>query len=46
MVQDARSYLSVRLATGLLEIDGLSFRPVSDRQVDALRNYIEGGGQP
>jgi tetratricopeptide (TPR) repeat protein len=44
LANDGRVTLSV-LATGALQLDGLSVRAVTDRELDALSNFIERTGQ-
>jgi len=43
VTQDGRLNTSIRLVVGVMEFDGLSILPVSDRQVDAMANFVEGG---
>jgi tetratricopeptide (TPR) repeat protein len=43
---DGRLRLSVRSFLGMMELSGLSVRPVSDLQVDTLRSFTEGTDPP
>jgi tetratricopeptide (TPR) repeat protein len=45
-VQDGLFRLSVRDYLGVMEISGLSVRPVSDLQLDTLRSFTEGTDTP
>ncbi len=42
----AKLTLSIRHIFGVMEFDGLSVRPVSDREHDSLANFIEGPQTP
>lgn len=42
LTQDGRLVVTIRQVTGVMEIDGLTVRPVSDREVDSLTNFVEG----
>ena len=42
VTQDGRVDFSIRLVSGVMEIDAFSILPVSDRQMDSLANFIEG----
>ncbi len=44
--QDCNLKLSFYNHTGAILYDGLSIRPVTDRQVDSLQNFLEGGKGP
>ena len=39
---DGRLAFTIRQVLGVVEIDGLSMRPVTDRQADALNNFLKG----
>jgi tetratricopeptide (TPR) repeat protein len=43
--QDGRVMIYFFYALGVLEIDGLSIQPISDRQKDLLHNFVEGPDQ-
>ena len=43
---DGRLQLSIKNFTGLMEIDGVTVRPVSDRQNDSLTSFLEGTEKP
>jgi tetratricopeptide (TPR) repeat protein len=43
---DGRIVLSIRHIFGVMELDGISVQPVSDRQHDSLVNFLEGPSTP
>jgi hypothetical protein len=46
LTTNAQLYFTLRHTQGLVEIDDLSVRPISDRDRDALTNFIEGVEKP
>ncbi len=46
VTQDGRATFSFFNVQGLVEVDGFSVQPVSDRQSEALRTFIEGSTPP
>ena len=45
LAQDFQLQLRFQNQTGAIYYDGLSIRPVGDRQLDSLRNFLEDGGK-
>jgi tetratricopeptide (TPR) repeat protein len=45
-VEQGKVYVQISYAQGIYEIDGLTIRPLSDRQNDTLQNFIERPDQP
>ena len=43
---DGKLMFSLRHVWGVMEVDGISIRPVTDRQVDSLANFVEGPATP
>jgi hypothetical protein len=42
----AKLAMSIRHIFGVMEFDGISVRPVSDREHDSLANFLEGPTTP
>jgi hypothetical protein len=42
----AKLAMSIRHIFGVMELDGISVRPVSDREHDSLANFLEGPPSP
>jgi tetratricopeptide (TPR) repeat protein len=45
-VSDGKVMLSIRHTFGIMELDGISVQPVTDRQHDSLVNFLEGPTTP